>query len=200
MRDPSSFSEKVASACLDIPPERVDTILEIIKSSSNLVGTEFVWIWNNDGSDTCYHYRVVGNASALQAHSSQVAGIVNLKKENGDLKARLDNFEIEVHEIKKNLNALGQSVGVNASTIETKVRGRYSENCARCQVPQNHISSVIRKIFELLLNKSISPLPSYGTVNNMVSEMWFLSKVHAIDFILESSFVKNCLGCYYNQN
>ncbi|KAF6028983.1 hypothetical protein EB796_012734 [Bugula neritina] len=64
----------------------------------------------------------------------------------------VDKFEIEVDEIKKNLNALGQSVGVNASTIETKVRGRYSENCARCQVPQNHISSVIRKIFELLFN------------------------------------------------
>ncbi|KAF6028979.1 hypothetical protein EB796_012730 [Bugula neritina] len=73
MRDPSSFSEKVASACLDIPPERVDTILEIIKSPGNLVGTEFVWIWNNDGSDTCYHYRVVGSASASSGVSKFLA-------------------------------------------------------------------------------------------------------------------------------
>jgi len=134
-----------------------------------------------------------------KAQSSHAIKIKDLKQQNCELKAQLEQFDIEIDHLKEKLNALDsveEPLKANTNTIETKIKGKFCENirkavyhCARRQVPQQHISDVINKIAQLLFNQEISPLPSFGTINNMVSEMRYLSKVQAVDAILESSFV-----------
>ena len=60
MDTPATFKQQLCEKNLGIEAPLIDDASELVRLPDTLVGRQFVWIWNEEGKDVGYHYRVIG--------------------------------------------------------------------------------------------------------------------------------------------
>lgn len=60
IENPGTFKQQLCEKDLGIEMDRIDDASELVRLPDTLVGRQLVWIWNEEGKDKAYHYRVTG--------------------------------------------------------------------------------------------------------------------------------------------